>query len=77
MNLYLDSHTAVSIQLGSPGLHVAFGLTLGLLLLTLPLMTRVCVTVRAVSASELRKSFGGRTTLDAGGLAITSHPACE
>jgi signal transduction histidine kinase len=48
MTLVLGSHTAVSIQLGSPGLHVAFGLTLGLLLLvTLPLVTRVCVAVQA------------------------------
>jgi signal transduction histidine kinase len=48
MTLDLGSHTAVSIQLGSPGLHVAFGLTLGLLLLlTLPLVTGVCVAAQA------------------------------
>ncbi len=48
MNLYLDSHTGVSLRLGSPGLHVAFSVTLGLLLLcTLPLVTRVCVAVQA------------------------------
>jgi signal transduction histidine kinase len=48
MALYLGSHTAVSLQLGSPGLHVAFAITLGLLLLcTLPLVTRVCVAAQA------------------------------
>ena len=48
MTLDLGSHTAVSIQLGSPGLHDAFAVTLGLLLLaTLPLVTRVCVAVQA------------------------------
>jgi signal transduction histidine kinase len=48
MALYLGSHTAVSIRLGSPGLHVAFAVTLGLLLLfTLPLVTRVCVAAQA------------------------------
>jgi signal transduction histidine kinase len=48
MALDLGSHTAVSLQLGSPGLHVAFAVTLGLLLLfTLPLVTRVCVAVQA------------------------------
>jgi signal transduction histidine kinase len=48
MALYLGSHTAVSLQLGSPGLHVAFAITLGLLaLFTLPLVTRVCVAAQA------------------------------
>jgi signal transduction histidine kinase len=48
MVLYLGSHTALSLQLGSPGLHVAFSLTLGVLLLvTLPLVTRVCVAAQA------------------------------
>jgi signal transduction histidine kinase len=48
MALYLGPHTAVSLQLGSPGLHVAFAITLGLLLLfTLPLVTRVCVAAQA------------------------------
>jgi signal transduction histidine kinase len=48
MTLYLGSHTAASLQLGSPGLHVAFAVTLGLLLLfTLPLVTRVCVAAQA------------------------------
>jgi signal transduction histidine kinase len=48
MVLDLGSHTAVSIQLGSPGLHVAFAIALGLLLLfTLPLVTRVCVAAQA------------------------------
>jgi signal transduction histidine kinase len=48
MALYLGSHTAVSIQLGSPGLHVAFAVTLGLVLLaTLPLVTRACVAAQA------------------------------
>jgi len=48
MVLYLGSHTALSLQLGSPGLHVAFSITLGvLLLLTLPLVTRVCVAAQA------------------------------
>lgn len=46
--LSLGTHTAVSIQLRSPGLHVAFAVTLGLLLfVTLPLVTRVCVAVQA------------------------------
>ncbi len=46
--LYLGSHTAVSIQLGSPGLHVAFAVTLGLLLfVALPLVTRVCAAAQA------------------------------
>ena len=48
MSLYLGSHTALSLQLGSPGLHVAFAITLGLLaLFTLPLVTRVCVAAQA------------------------------
>lgn len=48
MALYLGSHTAVSLQLGSPGLHVAFAITLGLLLLvTLPLVTRAGVAAQA------------------------------
>ncbi len=48
MALYLGSHTAVSLQLGSPGLHVAFAITLGLLaLFTLPLVTRVGVAAQA------------------------------
>ena len=48
MALDLGSHTAVSLQLGSPGLHVAFAVTLGLLLLfTLPLVTRACVAAQA------------------------------
>jgi signal transduction histidine kinase len=47
-SLYLGSHTAVSLWLGSPGLHVAFAIALGLLLLiTLPLVTRVCVAAQA------------------------------
>jgi signal transduction histidine kinase len=46
--LYLGSHTAVGLWLGSPGLHVAFAIMLGLLLLvTLPLVTRVCVAAQA------------------------------
>lgn len=46
--LYLGSRIAVSLWLGSLGLHVAFAITLGLLLLfTLPLVTRVCVTAQA------------------------------
>jgi signal transduction histidine kinase len=41
-------HTALILQLGSPGLHDAFAVTLGLLLLiTLPLVTRVCVAAQA------------------------------
>src|SRR5512146_52605 len=48
MVLYLGSGTAMSLRLGSPGLHVAFAITLGLLfLLTLPLVTRVCVAAQA------------------------------
>jgi signal transduction histidine kinase len=48
MVLYLGSGTAMSLRLGSPGLHVAFAITLGLLfLLTLPLLTRVCVAAQA------------------------------
>ncbi len=48
MILYLGSRTAVSLVLGSPGLHVAFAIALGLLLLfTLPLVTRVCVAAQA------------------------------
>jgi signal transduction histidine kinase len=48
MVLYLGSGTAVSLRLGSPGLHVAFAITLGLLFLaTLPLVTRVCVAAQA------------------------------
>jgi signal transduction histidine kinase len=48
MVLYLGSGTAMSLRLGSPGLHVAFAMTLGLLfLLTLPLVTRVCVAAQA------------------------------
>ena len=48
MILNLGSGTAVSLRLGSPGLHVAFAITLGLLfLLTLPLVTRVCVAAQA------------------------------
>ncbi|HET9971617.1 MAG TPA: sensor domain-containing protein, partial [Streptosporangiaceae bacterium] len=48
MVLNLGSGTAMSLRLGSPGLHVAFALTLGLLfLLTLPLVTRLCVAAQA------------------------------
>jgi len=48
MVLYLGSGTTMSLRLGSPGLHVAFAMTLGLLLLfTLPLVTRVCVVAQA------------------------------
>jgi signal transduction histidine kinase len=48
MILNLGSGTAVSLRLGSPGLHVAFAITLGLLFLfTLPLVTRVCVAAQA------------------------------
>src|SRR5690242_10924840 len=48
MILNLGSGTAVSLRLGSPGLHVAFAITLGLLfVLTLPLVTRVCVAAQA------------------------------
>jgi signal transduction histidine kinase len=48
MILDLGSGTAVSLRLGSPGLHVAFAITLGLLFLfTLPLVTRVCVAAQA------------------------------
>ena len=48
MILNLGSGTAVSLRLGSPGLHVAFAITLGLLfLLTLPLVTRVGVAAQA------------------------------
>jgi signal transduction histidine kinase len=47
-SLYLGSRIAVSLWLGSPGLHVAFAITLGLLLLaTLPLVTRACVAAQA------------------------------
>jgi signal transduction histidine kinase len=43
-----QSHIAVSLDLKSPGEHVAFAITLGLLLLvTLPLVTRACVAVQA------------------------------
>ena len=48
MILDLGSGTAVSLRLGSPGLHVAFAITLGLLFLfTLPLVTRMCVAAQA------------------------------
>jgi signal transduction histidine kinase len=48
MILDLGSGTAVSLRLGSPGLHVAFAITLGLLFVfTLPLVTRVCVAAQA------------------------------
>ena len=48
MVLDLGSGTAVSLRLGSPGLHVAFAMTLGLLFLaTLPLVTRVGVAAQA------------------------------
>src|SRR5689334_3262204 len=48
MSLYLGAHTTLSLQLGSPGLHVAFAIALGLLALsTLPLVTRVCVAAQA------------------------------
>jgi len=48
MVLYLGAGTAMSLRLGSPGLHVAFAITLGLLfLLTLPLVTRACVAAQA------------------------------
>jgi len=48
MILDLGSGTALSLRLGSPGLHVAFAITLGLLFLfTLPLVTRVCVAAQA------------------------------
>jgi signal transduction histidine kinase len=48
MILYLGSRTDLSLVLGSPGLHVAFAITLGLVLLvTLPLVTRACVAVQA------------------------------
>jgi signal transduction histidine kinase len=48
MVLDLGSGTAMSLRLGSPGLHVAFAMTLGLLFLfTLPLVTRVCVAAQA------------------------------
>jgi signal transduction histidine kinase len=47
-SLWLGSRIAVSLWLGSPGLHVAFAITVGLLLLfTLPLVTRVCVAAQA------------------------------
>ena len=43
-----QSHVAVSLALKSPGEHIAFAVTLGLLLLfTLPLVTRACVAVQA------------------------------
>jgi signal transduction histidine kinase len=43
-----QSHIAVSLRLASWGQHVAFASTLGLLLLvTLPLVTRVCVAAQA------------------------------
>jgi signal transduction histidine kinase len=42
------SHIAVSLDLKSPGEHVAFAITLALLLLvTLPVVTRACVAVQA------------------------------
>jgi signal transduction histidine kinase len=48
MTLAVGARTSMSIQLGSPNLHAAFALTLGLLvLLTLPLVTRVCVAAQA------------------------------
>ncbi len=48
MVLYLGSGTAMSLRLGSPGAHVAFAVTLGLLfLVTLPLVTRVFVAAQA------------------------------
>ena len=48
MILDLGAGTAVSLRLGSPGLHVAFAITLGLLFLsTLPLVTRACVAAQA------------------------------
>jgi signal transduction histidine kinase len=48
MVLNLGSGTAMSLRLGSPGLHVAFAITLGLLFLfTLPLVTRVGVAAQA------------------------------
>jgi signal transduction histidine kinase len=49
--LYLgsaQSHIALSLGLTSPGEHIAFAVTLGLLLLsTLPLVTRACVLAQA------------------------------
>jgi signal transduction histidine kinase len=43
-----QSHIVVSLYLNSPGEHVAFAITLGLVLLvTLPLVTRACVAVQA------------------------------
>jgi signal transduction histidine kinase len=43
-----QSHIALSLGLTSPGQHLAFALTLGLVLLcTLPLVTRACVAVQA------------------------------
>ena len=46
--LYVGSHIAVSLWLASPGVHVAFAIALGLLLLvTLPLVTRTCVAAQA------------------------------
>jgi signal transduction histidine kinase len=48
MVLDLGSGTAISLRLGSPGLHVAFAMTLGLLfLVTLPLVTRMGVAAQA------------------------------
>jgi signal transduction histidine kinase len=51
MSLYAgtaQSHIAVSLRLASWGQHVAFAAALGLLLLvTLPLVTRVCVAAQA------------------------------
>jgi signal transduction histidine kinase len=51
MSLYAGnahSHVAVSLGLASPAARVAFGTTLGLVLLaTLPLVTRACVAVQA------------------------------
>jgi signal transduction histidine kinase len=46
--LYLGSRIAVSLWLGSAGLHAAFAVTIGLLVLfTLPLVTRACVAAQA------------------------------
>jgi hypothetical protein len=42
-----QSRIAVSLDLKSPGEHVAFAITLGVLLVTLPLVTRACVAVQA------------------------------
>lgn len=62
-----QSHIYVSLGLTSPGDRVAFGTTLGLLLLVaLPLVTRACVAVQAglgrrllSDASPLRRRFSG------------------